>query len=65
MYKGTESAKSKHRVAIKKLPHKSAKAKKANWSEVYFLAKCDHSNIVHFEQVGIGLLSLIKSGNRG
>lgn len=51
VYKGTEMSKSKQRVAIKKLPHKGAKSKKSNWSEVYFLSKCDHPNIVRFDQV--------------
>eukprot|EP00029_Vermamoeba_vermiformis_P005987 TRINITY_DN2228_c0_g1_i1.p2 TRINITY_DN2228_c0_g1~~TRINITY_DN2228_c0_g1_i1.p2 ORF type:complete len:324 (+),score=105.45 TRINITY_DN2228_c0_g1_i1:886-1857(+) len=45
---GGKDIATRHRVAIKKLPHVTEKDKRNNYSEIAFLMTCEHPNIVKF-----------------
>jgi serine/threonine protein kinase len=45
---GGKDIATRHRVAIKKLPHVTDKDKRNNYSEIAFLMTCEHPNIVKF-----------------
>jgi hypothetical protein len=48
VYYGREISSPKRKVAIKKVPHETEKQKRDNWSEIGFLHRCNHPNIVKF-----------------